>query len=235
MTRKKKVLMWFAGAVAFGFGLLTALRSAPAQERFDLKVRTDFFAGFGGDNEALARGMRACEAALAENPKNAEAMVWHGSGVYYQAGQAFRAGDSEKGMDLLQRGLAEMNHAVELEPDNLAVRIPRGAVLIQSTLFMPEGDFRQPLIEQGLGDYQKTLELQKDYFDTLDTHSRGELLSGIANAEWRLGKTADAEKMFQRISTELSGTIYQKRAEKWLAAKTLDRGDMTCAGCHTGK
>jgi tetratricopeptide (TPR) repeat protein len=234
MTRRKKVLVLLAGLTAFGVGFLSTLRSAPADERFDFKVRDDFFAGFNGDQQALARGMKACENALAENPKNAEALVWHGGGLYYQGGQAFQAGDSDTGNGLVQRGLAEMGRAVALEPENLAVRIPRGSILLHSTLFMPEGDYRRPLIEQGLADYQKTLDLQQDHFAVLGVHSRGELLSGIANAHWRLGNTADAEKTFRRISSELKGTVYQTRADKWLSRKTLDVSDMTCAGCHTG-
>ena len=50
----------------FGCGLL-----ASAAERFDLKVRNDFFAGFTGDNEALDRAMKMCEEALKEDAGNA--------------------------------------------------------------------------------------------------------------------------------------------------------------------
>ena len=47
--------------------------------------------------KALARGMKKCEQALAKDPKNAEALVWHGSGLSYDAKRAFMAGDVEKG------------------------------------------------------------------------------------------------------------------------------------------
>ena len=46
---------------------------ATAQERFDLRVRTDFFAGFAGNQQALDRAMKLCEEELARNPANAEA------------------------------------------------------------------------------------------------------------------------------------------------------------------
>ena len=97
MTRRRKFLMAIAGAAAFGFGFLSSLRSAPAQERFDLKVREDFFAGFGGDDDALNRGMKACEAAIDADPKAAEAMVWHGSGLFYLGRRAFRSGRLPEG------------------------------------------------------------------------------------------------------------------------------------------
>jgi hypothetical protein len=38
-------------------------------------VREDFFSGFAGNAAALERGMRKCEEVLANDPKNAEALV----------------------------------------------------------------------------------------------------------------------------------------------------------------
>jgi len=62
---------------------LVGLTVLGAQPRFDMQVRNDFFAGFGGDVAAFDRGMKACEQVLAQNPKHAEALVWHGGGVFY--------------------------------------------------------------------------------------------------------------------------------------------------------
>src|SRR3954447_12577072 len=90
-------------ALMLGFGQKGA---APA-ERFDTAVRTDFFAGFAGDSARLQKGMEACEQALAKNPGHAEALVWRGSGLFFQAGQAFAAGDMARGGELSGRGLAE--------------------------------------------------------------------------------------------------------------------------------
>ena len=233
MISRKKLLMMLAGAAAFGFGFLSTLRSAPADERFDLKIRSDFFAGFAGDQEALERGMTKCEAALAKDAKNAEALVWHGSGLYFQGGLAYAGGDQQKGMALAQRGMGEMNDAVQLEPDNVAVRIPRGSILLQTTLYMPEGDIRQQFIQLGLEDYKHTYELQTQYFGQMGVHPRGELLSGIANAERRLGNNNEAERWFQLISKELKGTEYQARADKWLKTQSLELADAQCYGCHT--
>jgi hypothetical protein len=139
---KRTVLIAAAGVVAYLIGFLSTIGSAqtpaPSPDRFDRKVREDFFAGFSGNNnERLARGMKACEDALAANPKNAEALVWHGSGVFYQSGQAFQGGDQAKGIEMWTRGLKEMQAAVELEPDNPGTRIPRGAALLTGTRFAP--------------------------------------------------------------------------------------------------
>ncbi|MGH9672280.1 MAG: hypothetical protein ACRD44_03800, partial [Bryobacteraceae bacterium] len=80
-----------------------------SQDRFDYKVRDDFFAGFLGNTEALDRAMKTTEKVLAANPKHAEAMVWHGSGVYFQASHAFQQGDRQKGIELATKGMQMMD------------------------------------------------------------------------------------------------------------------------------
>lgn len=235
MTRRT-ITISVAGLLAFGIGFVTALHSAPAEERFDMKVRSQFFAGFRGDQQALEAGMTACKDALQQNPKNAEALVWHGAGDYFLGGQAFQNGDAAKGSELVQKGLTAMSDAVQMDPNNVAVLIPRGATLLQSTIFMPDTvPFKQQLIKQGIGDFEKTLQLQKDYFATLGTHERGELLSGIANGYSRLGDQRRATEYFDRIAAELANTEYQKRADLWLNTKTLAPDQQQCYGCHISK
>src|SRR5579864_3490088 len=129
-----------------------------AQERFDYKVRNYFFAGFAGDTASLDKGMKICEGALATDPKNAEALVWHGSGLFYQAGQAFQKGDQQAGMQFWQRGLKEMDDAVAIAPNSLGVRIPRGAVLLNGSRFVGSPDMARPLIEKGVLDFEKAYE-----------------------------------------------------------------------------
>src|ERR1700730_15093737 len=80
----------------------------PAQDRFDFQVRHYFFAGFAGDAASLEKGMKICEDSLATDPKNAEALVWHGAGLFYASGQAFQKQDMQKGGELWARGLKEM-------------------------------------------------------------------------------------------------------------------------------
>ena len=214
---------------------LAAFGSAAAQDRFDMKVRNDFFAGFTGNQEALNRAMKFCEDALAANPRNAEAMVWHGAGVFFESGKSFQAGDQVKGGELWQRGLAEMENAVKLAPDNIAVRIPRGAVLLAAARSLPSLDMARPIIAQGIGDFEHTLEIQKAYFDTLGTHPRGELLIGLASGYARLGKDDQATAYFERIRAALPGTPYAASAEKWLSTKSLTPREGGCLGCHVAK
>ena len=217
-----------------GLGL-AVLGLAAAEERFDLRVRNDFFAGFAGNQEALDRAMKLCEEELARNPENAAALVWHGSGVFVQSRTYFRAGDQAKGIEFWQRGLGEMDKAVTMAPENLGVRIPRGAVLLTASRSLPDADRARPLIEKGVGDFEHALEIQKPYFDTLGTHPRGELLIGLADGYARLGKGEQATAFFERIRATLPGTAYAASAEKWLSTKTLAPREAGCLGCHVAK
>jgi len=182
--------------------VLLAAGILASQDRFDLKVRNYFFAGFSGDSASLAEGMKICEDSLATDPKNAEALVWHGAGVFYQAGQAFQQGDQQKGSDFWQRGLKEMDQAVALAPDNPGVRIPRGAVLLTASHYSP-AEMARPLLERGVADFEKSYEIQTPVFDTLGTHPRGELMIGLADAYSRLGNQEKAQLWFVRSQKEL--------------------------------
>src|ERR1700730_1036354 len=95
---------------------LLAVGVLSSQERFDLKVRNYFFAGFAGDTASLEKGMKICEDVLAAEPKHAEALVWHGSGLLFQSGRAFQKADQQRGAELWQRAVKEMDLAVELAP-----------------------------------------------------------------------------------------------------------------------
>jgi hypothetical protein len=230
--RRNKWKLAIASAIAFLMGFLTTLRSAPAQEpRFDMKVREDFFSGYAGDREALTRGMKACEDTLAKNPKEPGALVWHGGGLTFEAGEAFRAGDSQKGMDLWARGLKEMQTAIDLD-DSVQTRIPRGAMLLGGASRHVPAGMAEPLIKDGLADFERTMVLQKDVFATLDTHSRGELLFGLAEGYSRIGNQEKARLYFEKIRQDLPKSVYAKRADTWMETKTLPADQVRCVGCH---
>src|SRR5580765_3039941 len=204
----------------------------PASPRFDLVVRTDFFAGFAGDQARLARGMAACEEVLASTPNHAEALVWHGSGLAFNAGQAFQKGDMKTGGELWQRGMGEMEKAVALEPDNVGVRIPRGALLFQATRNMPP-DMARPLLEKAVGDYEHVLTLQAAYFNTLGDHPKGELLFGLAEGYSRLGNGEKARMYFDRLIKDAPTSGQVPKAQTWIATGEVPKSaGLGCVGCH---
>src|SRR3954467_43095 len=87
-TRKQRMThMQLRNTIAAATAFAALLFSA---ERFDNHVRNKFFAGFAGDQAALAEGMKDCEDMLARDPKHAEARVWYGSGQMAQSAQLMR-------------------------------------------------------------------------------------------------------------------------------------------------
>ena len=221
------VALWFS-AVGYAF---TQQAAAPPQ-RFDFVVRADFFAGYQGDAARLERGMARCDEELAKNPDHAEALVWRGGGFMFLAGQAFQAGDTQKGMQLWQRGLGEMNRAVALAPDDVGVRIPRGALLFEISRHAPPAQ-GTPLIKLALDDFERSLQIQeKDgYFSKLSSHAKGELLFGLADGWARSGDQQKAREYFARLTKEATESGRVQYASAWLDGKP-PASPGSCTGCH---
>lgn len=204
-----------------------------SQDRFDFKVRTYFFAGLTGDAASLQKGMKICEEILASNPKQPEALVWHGMGLVSESRTAFQNGDEQNGATLWQRGLDEMDQAETLAPNDLGVRIVRGAVLLVASQYLP-AEAAHPLIEKGLSDYEKAYSVQGPDLSHLGMHKSGELMIGIAEAYARLDQPEKAQRWFERIQNDLPGTPYAESASAWLETKTLAPQKAGCLTCHTG-
>jgi len=200
--------------------------------RFDYKVRSYFFSGYTGDAAALDKGMKICEELLAANPKNAEALVWHGTGMYFQGANAFQKGDAQAGGQLVQRGMKEMDEAISLAPNTLGVRIPRGAFLLTASRRVPDPAIARSMVERGVSDLEKAYELQHNQLDKLGTHPKGELLLGLADGYTRLGQPEKAQPLIERILAEMKGTRYEGSALLWNEKKSLPAGQAGCLGCH---
>jgi hypothetical protein len=214
---------------------LQAADSTPAhpRERLELKVRADFFAGMAGDTAAFARAMKVCDDALAANPSDAEALVWRGAGRLFESGTAYRSGNMAGGQKLWDQALGEMDRAVSLEPDNLGVRIPRGAALLGAGPHVPDPALARTLFVRAADDYEVTLKVQEPYLSRLSTHAREELFYGLADARSHLGDEAGARAYVERLVREVPDSQLLPYARAWLAGTRPDtRPD--CAGCHTG-
>jgi len=208
------------------------LCSAVQRQRFDNVVREDFFAGMSGDTARLDRAMKTCEDALAENPKNAAALVWHGAGLLVRSGIAFRAGENENGISLRGRAMQEMNDAVALAPSDVQVLIPRAAILVSHARFAPLDQSRE-MARTAAADYEKVLAIEAPYVASIGTHGKGELLGGLATAYRLSGDDDKAVVYLRRITNELPGTRYDQKAQKWLAdLPAVPRDDHFCIGCH---
>lgn len=210
------------------------LQNAPAAapQRFDYLVRADFFAGLAGDEARMKRAIDLCEKTLAENPRHVEALVWHGAGLLGQARVAFQKGDMTTGGPLFDRAIKEMNEAMTLAPDNPAVLIPRGAVLLEATRFMPP-DIGRPLLESAVRSYERVLEIQAPIFSTMGDHPKGELLFGLAEGSARLGDQAKARAYFERLISDAPGSGQAPKAKVWMETGEVPKSNgPSCVGCH---
>ena len=228
-----RCLLTLAVTALAAAGVSTALR---AQERFDpFQVQLDFFAGMmSGDEPRFQRAMAATEQELAANPDNGAALVWHGLGVALLSQRQFQAGDAQVAMTMLQKGLAEMARAVELEPDNIGVRIPRGSALREISRSLPP-PMAEPLLEAARTDFQHTYDLQQDRLAQVGTpHPLGELLQGLGDIYSRQGKADAAATYYALIQQRLPGTEYAARAAEWTTTRQpLPPARTQCIGCHT--
>ena len=215
--------------------LATGTRSSgqPPADRFDYLVRNDFFAGIAGDRARLDRGMKVCEEILAGNPRHAEALVWHGSGLIIRGGQAAQAGDGQTAGQLTARGLEEMERGARLTPTAVGVLIPRAAVLSQLARVPFFASRQREFLETVAAHYATSLALQAPDFSRMSVHARGELLGGLAESLDRLGQHERARHYLTRMVSELPDTPYASRARSWLSDDPpSSRSPLSCVGCH---
>ena len=216
--------------------LLTA--AILAQQPPDIRTAgMDLLGALNGDMEKFERGMQALEALLAKNPNDPNVRVLHGNGIFARSGVAAQKGDMQNAMKLWQSSMDEMAEAVEMAPDNIFVRARRGVVLISASRSssMPPA-MAKPLVQLAVEDFQRVLDVREKE-QTLaqrSTHQRGELLTGIADGWSRLGNPDKARTYFERITRDLKGTVYERKAKAWLEdkpeAKAVDY--FACSGCH---
>jgi hypothetical protein len=205
--------------------------AAPRLPRFDEIVRADFFAGFSGDGARLARGMKRCEEALAADPDHPDALVWHGAGLLFMAGEAAARQDFQTAGELSKRGREQMDRADRLAPDSLSVMLVRAATL--NTAAGRVRDRAQSLTMQGaaVAAFERALAIQTPYIESLSEHARGELLAGLAEGWSRLGEADKARDYLQRIVQDMPDTRYAARARAWLEDGPQS-GTLTCLTCH---
>ena len=213
-------------ALVVGFAVL-------AQQRFDFKVREDMFAGMDGDKAAFDRAMKLIDDTLMADPNHAEALVWRGDGRLFLAGQAFQRGAFTDGQALTAQGIADMDRAVALAPDSLAVRVPRAAGLLPFARGLrphnrPEAD---RMTRTAIDDFEFVVTTSTPGWSKLSEHGRGEVLGALADGWLQLGDIDKARPYLDRMTAELPDTPYARNATL-RRAEPAARVPLTCLGCH---
>ena len=204
-------------------------------QRFDHLVREDFFNGmFNDDAEAFDRALQLCESTLRAHPDHYEAMVWLGSGRLHQSGQ-ISAEQPQLATALWAEGLQLMHTACAMDPDNISVLIPRAATLVQIGRSVPLSDNeRLTLLNLAVYDYERTLQIQKPYFDTLSPHARAELLFGLGDGWHQLKNSQRANRYFERVIADDPDSEQAELSRLFIKGE-LDAAALknrNCAGCH---
>ncbi len=207
--------------------------AAPAQQRFDLKVREDMFADMDGDQDAFDRALRLIDDTLARDPDHAEALVWRGDARLFMADQAFQRGDIAAGRKLYAEGLADVERAVALAPNSIAVRVPRASGLLPTARAVRGADRTEAdrLTRIAVDDFEFVLQASQPFWSRLGEHGRGEVLGALADGWLMLGDGAKAAVFLERMMSELPGTPYARNAAQRRADPT-SRAALTCLGCH---
>ena len=207
--------------------------AALAQQHFDFKVREDMFAGMDGDTAAFDRAMKLIDDTLAKEPDHAEALVWRGDGRLFMAGRAFQGGDIALGQKLYAGGLADMERAVALAPNDIAVRVPRASGLLPTARAVRRVDRAEAdrLARIAVDDFEFVLQASRSGWSRMSEHARGEVLGALADGWQALDDNAKASVVLDRMIAELPGTPYAKNAAI-RRADPVARTPLTCLGCH---
>jgi hypothetical protein len=202
-------------------------------QRFDNKVRDDMFAGMRGDKASFERAMKLIDDTLAGNPDHAQALVWRGDGRLFLAGQAFQRRAFADGIALSRQGEADMERAVILAPNDIAVRVPRATGLLPFARGLRVADraAADRLTRTAIDDFAFVLAASASYWSKLDEHDRGELLGGLAEGWLQLGDRDQAAIWLDRMVAELPGTPYAQAAVL-RRADPAAKASLTCLGCH---
>ena len=214
--------------------LLPGAQPAPAApQRFDMLVRNDLFAGFAGNQAALERGMAACAQALAANPQNAEALVWHGAGLGLRERTSVSAGrlrkrrravDARDGGDGQSRGARARERR---RPDTARRCAAAGDALHADS--RPRGRCSK----KRWATTSTCSRCKRSYFSTLGDHPKGELLFGLAEGYSRLGRLDKARVDFEQLTKDAPASGHAPAATLWLADGTPPAvKGLGCVGCH---
>lgn len=215
--------------------LLAAAASLDKPEKLTIHtwVREDIFAGWvARDNAALERGVAKLNRFLEQNPGQEDALAWLYLSEMHRMRAAQAAGDSAA-YDRAMAAAAQLRAKIfDGRTAGVGPYIIVGSGLVAGAFWARDED-RPQMYRDGRAMLKRVPEIQGERFNALPPHMRGELWSQIAFASDRLGDKPERDRYIEFMLTQLKGSLYEKRAERWqkLSALTTEADNM-CISCH---
>ena len=222
----------FAAALSLAFA-----QEKPKNIPVSTWVREDLFAGYlDGDMARHGIGVKKLDDVIAKNPKDAVAVAWKGGNALLFAVRAYEAGNMSGFEAEYANALDVFASAAEIAEQVRPAR--EGVLAITGGSFTVIGDRLPPKQQREAWlkvreNYTALHELQKDRFDSLPVHFRGEVMAGLAQAAERLGESEKATALTQELVVAIPGTPYAVFGKRWLdKPETRAKSKIACATCH---
>jgi len=196
-------------------------------------VREDLFAGLlANDMERFARGEEKLADLLAANPKNYEALPWKMSAEMLRAVLAFESGNRAEFDQRYQKAVAGFEGMNKQAPNNVGILAIYGGTISTLSHRLPP-DVAAAANRRSVELYLNLEQVQKDSFEKMPVHHRGEVLSGAAQGAARSGQEELARTYLAKIVETLPGTPYVAVARKVLENPELGKtARIACNSCH---
>jgi tetratricopeptide (TPR) repeat protein len=197
-------------------------------------LREDVFAGFlQNDLTRLARAEKNADLLLNSRPaERATILAWQGGMALTRAALADEAKQPDQFRQHYQRAQNLFAEAMKLGPDNVGVVATTGGSQIAIADRLPAAE-RAAGWQLGYTAYQQLWKMQSPIVEKLPLHLKGELLSGLAQAADRTGRTDEAAAHVERILTLLPDTPYATRARQWKDDPSgRAKSKLACQTCH---
>ena len=184
-------LIFLAAMLVLGSADARAQTSGSSNPPFDKVLMMDFEKGMAGDKTLFDSAMGRTEAILAQNPNDARALAWHGSGTLYRLGMHERNKSKAESEATMKKGIKEMDDAVSAAPEDVLVLVVRAATLTSVAKHTPSSDESARLLTAGIGDFEKIARLTEN---KTDGESKGLRIYALKTLIQYYEKKGDAEK-----------------------------------------
>ena len=184
------------------------------EDPFIREYRRKFFAVFRGDFATFEKAYVEVQGMVAQNPKDARALVWLGNGQTVKGGLALMKGKREDSLALLEKSRKTLDRAVALRPNDPNIYMMRAATLYIQGQYWPAKDLPRSTWEALRDDCLRFEKFLGDKMPRVSIHLRGETYGELGIAYVRLGEKEKARAAFQRVIALCPGTDYETRARK---------------------